>query len=173
MWWVLSCAGQCAPLLLFHIMLHGCEPVHPYGNYRSLLKLQDDLIDTPAINDGQKHHESLHALLHSWCSTEFDRSLKSLAFQHPAENDVLDHSKNVFHQIRVRCCCCKIIHISVRLFVPLQILPLYVLPERKQFGCGPRVNLTMLAQSHLVPRSQAGSRRVCGSSASPGTGRPC
>ena len=44
----------------------------------------------------------------------------------------------------------------------------------KQFGKTVFLeNLTMLAQSHSVPHSRAGSRRVCGSSASPGTGRPC
>ena len=60
-------------------------------------------------------------------------SLKSLTFQHPTENNILDHPKDVFHQICVRCCRREIIYVSVWVFVPLQILPLYILPEMEIF----------------------------------------
>ena len=67
-------------------------------------------------------------------STQVDQlgkvSLKSLAFKHPAEDDVLDHAKDVFHQIRVRCRCCKVVNVSVGVLVLFQILPLYILTEK-------------------------------------------
>ena len=108
-------------------------------------------------------------------------SLKSLAFQHPTENDVLDHPKDVFHQIRVRRCRRKIVNVSVWVFVLLQILPLYILPAngdihdnlRDSFWTEWWESLTMRAQSHLVLRSLAGSPPVCGSSASLWRDRPC
>ena len=70
-------------------------------------------------------------------STQVDQlgkvSLKSLAFKHPAEDDVLDHTKDVFHQVRVRRRRRKIVKVAGWTFVLLQILPLYIRAEIERF----------------------------------------
>ena len=60
-------------------------------------------------------------------------SLKSLAFKHPAEDDVLDHAKDVFHQVRVRRRRRKIVKVAGWTFVLLQILPPYIRAEIERF----------------------------------------